>query len=420
MRQGHEAARNAGTERDLVMRLADDDSALLRRQARQVQCPVNPASEQRLAAERWFLQHGLPAVLRPGTLVRRVWYRSVPALAAFAVTMAFSIVVVSVTGKHTIDIDGSPTRTEWFILGIVVLVLPAAAVVGWLVSRAENPRVRAAISAVALAVAALSTVFGGPSAFIVVDVIVEGVVIVAILLCTATGIGSILGWAVRVTLANLASAGSMLLRALPVMLLTVLVFFNGPVWTMASTVSRARLWMALLFLFLIAAAFLVSSTLGRVRPILQPEAKQPEDAEKLTGTPFETLPDRPRRVPLSKAEQANVVFVVALSQIVQVLTVAVVTGLLFLTLGLILVSPEMLAGLTGNGSSDGQLLGMTLPIPDALIQVTMFLTSLTFMYLAARAVGDKEYRGQYLDPLIDDLRLTLVARDRYRTATAAR
>ncbi|MDZ4264701.1 MAG: hypothetical protein U1D00_03195 [Mycobacterium sp.] len=380
---------------------------------------MKPATGQRLAAERWFLRHGLPAVLRPGTLVRRVWYRSVPALAAFAVTMAFSIVVVGVTGKHTIDIDGTPTRTEWFILAIVVLVLPAAAVVGWLVSRVEDPRVRGAISAVALAVAALSTVFGGPSALIFVDVIVEGVVIVAILLCTATGIGSILGWAVRVTLANLASVGSMLLRALPVMLLTVLVFFNGPVWTMASTVGRARLWMALLFLFAIAAAFLVSSTLGRVRPILRPEAKQPEDAEKLTGTPFETLPDRPRRVPLSKAERANVVFVVALSQIVQVLTVAVVTGLLFLTLGLILVSPEMLAGLTGNGSTDGQLLGMTLPIPDALIQVTMFLTALTFMYLAARAVGDKEYRGQYLDPLIDDLRLTLVARDRYRTATAA-
>ena len=49
----------------------------------------------------------------------------------------------------------------------------------------------------------------------------------------------------------------------------------------------------------------------------------------------------------------------------------------------------------------------------------MFLSALTFMYLAARAVGDKEYRAQFLDPLIDDLRLTLVARDRYRTATAA-
>nr|WP_256736181.1 hypothetical protein [Mycolicibacterium hippocampi] len=405
-------------EAHLVMRLADDDNASQLSAAPRVQCSVSPTSEQRLAAERWFLRHGLPAVLRPGTLVRRVWIRSVPALAAFATTMAFSIVTVTVTGRHTIDIDGTPTRTEWFILAIVVLVLPVAAVVGWLASRVDDVRIRIVISAVSVAVAALSTVFGGPTAFILVDVIVEVVVIAAILLCTATGIGSILGWAARMTIGNLASVGSMLLRALPIMLLTVLVFFNGPVWTMASTVSRGRLWTALIFLFTIAAAFMVSSTLSRVRPILDPGAKQPADAQNLVGTPFETMPDRPRRVRLSTYERANVVFVVSLSQIAQVLTVAVVTGLLFLALGLILVSPELLAALTGDGPSDGQFLGMTLPIPDALMQVTMFLTALTFMYLAARAVGDKEYRGQFLDPLIDDLRLTLVARDRYRTATA--
>ena len=39
------------------------------------------------------------------------------------------------TGKHTIDIDGSPTRNEWFILVLLVLVLPVAAAVGWAVSR---------------------------------------------------------------------------------------------------------------------------------------------------------------------------------------------------------------------------------------------------------------------------------------------
>ncbi|MGE0782050.1 hypothetical protein [Mycolicibacterium sp.] len=381
---------------------------------------MNTASAQRLAGERWFLGHGLPAVLRPGTLVRRVWPRSAPALAAFAVVMAVSILVVTVTGKHTIDIDGTPTRTEWFVLGMVVLVLPAAAAVGWLVSRITSAGQRSAVSTAAVAVAAVSTVFGGPSASIFVDAVVETIVIVGILLCTATGIGSISGWAARMMLANLASVGSLLLRALPVMLLTVLVFFNGPVWTMAATVSRARMWLALWFLFLIAASFLVSSTMNRVRPILDPQAKQPEDAEKLVGTPFEAMPDRPRRVPLSRTERLNVSVVLALSQIIQVVTVALVTGLLFFVFGLILISPELLAALTNGGAPDGQLLGMTLPVPQALIHITMFLTALTFMYLAARAVGDKEYRQEFLDPLIEDLRLTLVARDRYRTATVAR
>ena len=375
-------------------------------------------TDQRESAERWFLERGLPYVLRPGVLVRRVWLRSAPALAAFGVMMLFSIIVVAVTGKHTIDIDGSPTRAEWFVLAVVVVVVPVASVAGWLVSRISDSGLRAATVVVSLALAALGAIFGGPSPHVLVDAITEAIVIAAILLCTATGIGAVLGWAVRIMLTNLASIGDLFVRALPVLLLTMLVFFNGPAWKMAATVTRGRLWLALLFLVLIAASFLLSGTMGQVRPILAPEAKRPEHAQMLVGTPFEQLPDRPRRKPLSKAERINVVFVLALSQFVRVLTVALSTGLIFLVFGLILISPNLLIELTGQGRFDGEILTMTLPIPQALIQMVMFLTALTFMYLAARAVGDKEYRAQYLDPLVEELLLTLVARDRYRTATA--
>lgn len=375
-------------------------------------------TDQRESAERWFLERGLPYVLRPGVLVRRVWLRSAPALAAFGVMMLFSIIVVAVTGKHTIDIDGSPTRAEWFVLAVVVVVVPVASVAGWLVSRISDSGLRAATVVVSLALAALGAIFGGPSPHVLVDAITEAIVIAAILLCTASGVGAVLGWAVRIMLTNLASIGDLFVRALPVLLLTMLVFFNGPAWKMAATVTRGRLWLALLFLVLIAASFLLSGTMGQVRPILAPEAKRPEHAQMLVGTPFEHLPDRPRRKPLSKAERINVVFVLALSQFVRVLTVALSTGLIFLVFGLILISPSLLIELTGQGRFDGEILTMTLPIPQALIQMVMFLTALTFMYLAARAVGDKEYRAQYLDPLVEELLLTLVARDRYRTATA--
>ena len=144
-----------------------------------------------------------------------------------------------------------------------------------------------------------------------------------------------------------------------------------------------------------------------------------EPADGLAGTPFEHLPQPPRRGALSATERANVAFVLALSQLVQVLTVAIVTGVIFLVFGLILISPELLEAWTHGSPSDGQFLGMTLPIPNALIQISLFLTALTFMYLAAKAVSDKEYRERFVEPLLEDLRLTLVARDRYRMAVAA-
>ncbi|CAN5306337.1 integral membrane protein [soil metagenome] len=379
--------------------------------------PIEAAD--RVAAESWFLAHGLPAVLRPGALVRRIWPRSAPALAGFAVLMANSVLVVLVSGKHTIDIDGTPTRSEWFVLGLLLLVVPIAGWVGWWVSGLSQRR-RSVASGVSVVVSYAGAIFGGVTAKDSVNLLMDTVVIAAIFVCTATGIGSILGWSARVTAANLASVGSLFVRALPVVLLTVLVFFNSYVWLMAALVSRARLWVALLFLFAIAAVFLVSSTLDRVNPILDPNAKKAEDAQSLTGTPFESMPDRPRRVPLSRTERVNVAFVLGLSQIAQVLMVAAVTSSIFFVLGLILLSPELLAAWTRNGSSDGDFLGMTFPVPQSLIQTTMFLGALTFMYISARAVGDADQRTRFLDPLVEDLRLTMVARDRYRTYTAAR
>src|SRR3954471_24072996 len=298
---------------------------------------------QRRAADAWFLDRGLPAVLRPGALVRRLWPRSAPALAGLAVFMANSALVVAVTGKHTIDIDGHPTRTEWFVLALLVLVLPVAVLVGWLVSRIATVRGRSVAATGAVSVAIAGGVLGGPSPRALVGLVFEGVVIAAILALTACGAGSILAWAVQMTTSNLAAAGSMVTRALPLLLLTILVFFNSPVWLMAATISRPRLWLALLFLTAIAAVFVVSVTRDRVKPMLESDDPARGHSERLAGTPFETMPDPPAVRPLTRIERSNVMFVGAASQLSQILIVAAMISLLFLILGLILLSPELLA-----------------------------------------------------------------------------
>ena len=148
---------------------------------------------QRRAADAWFLARGLPAVLRPGALVRRVWPRSAPALAAFAVFMVNSALVVVTTGKHTINIEGQPTRTEWFVLALIVLVLPIASIVGWLVSRISTLRGRTVAATVAVVIAIAGGLLGGPSPRVFVDLIFEAIVVAVILALTASGAGSVLG-----------------------------------------------------------------------------------------------------------------------------------------------------------------------------------------------------------------------------------
>jgi archaellum component FlaG (FlaF/FlaG flagellin family) len=115
---------------------------------------------------------------------------------------------------------------------------------------------------------------------------------------------------------------------------------------MASTVSRPRLWLAILFLTAIAAAFVVSVTVERVRPMtgtLEPAADR---TTRLAGTPFDTMADPSNVKPLNRAERLNVYLVVAIAQLAHIFVVAVVTALLYFVLGLILLSPELLAAWT--------------------------------------------------------------------------
>ena len=374
-----------------------------------------PSSADRMAAESWFLARGLPAVLTQRARLRKVGSRSVPALAGLGTISACLLIIYLLTGSTDVDVDGLPTTAEWFALTVFALALPLAFVAGWLVARTMTARVRAAASIpfgiAAMAIPALLHDAAGA--------VVMAVAVVLALVLTASGFGSVLGWAGRLTLSQLAAVGDLLVGALPVVLLTVLVFFNSPVWVMASTISRERLWVAVAFLVAIAATFVVSRLLNQAKPTLESATASARHAERLEGTPFEDLPDLDEPDRLTRLERFNVVFVLAATQIAQILMVAVVTGIIFVLLGLIVLSPELLALWTRNGPSDGTVLGMTIPVPQALIHVTMFLAALTFMYVSARAVVDAEYRERFLDPLIDDLELTLLARNRYRAHVRA-
>jgi hypothetical protein len=364
----------------------------------------------RRAAERWFLDRGLPSVVTQRARLRAVWSRSAPTLTGFAVLAGCVLAVFFLTGHTGVDIDGEPSTVEWVVLAIVVISLPLAAFAGWIVARLVTNRAQTVASTISVAFCAVAETISGGALALLMTAAAVGLT----LALTASGVGSIIGWAIKLTLSQLAAAGALLIRALPVVLLSVLVFFNTYVWVMAAVISETRFWLAIALLVVIAGVFVVSGTFEKASPLLEKATASARHAERLVDTPFEHMSDPDEPDALTKGEWLNVVFVLAATQLAQILMVAVVTASIFFLLGLIVLSPELLAAWTRNGSSDGNLLGMTLPIPQALIHVTLFLAALTFMYISARAVGDGEYRSRFLDPSIDDLKLTLLARNRYR------
>ena len=369
------------------------------------------------AAESWFLERGLPFVLTRRARWRRLWPRSAPILAAYGTLQACVLPIYLITGGHDVEITGEPTTSQLIVLAIIGLALPLMAIVGWLVSRSRSGRTRAGIATIAVVtVACVAATVGGAT-----DLAQGAVVVAAVLMLTGCGVGSVVGWAVRTMLSHLATVGALVVRALPVVLLTALVFFNTYVWLMAATISGNRLGLAMAFLVSIAAAFVISATRERVKPMLQSTAalpNDPKDTERLADTPFATLPDAADCAPLKRAERLNVIFVLATSQLAQIVVVAVVTATIYLILGVIILDPSLLNEWTHTYKSTATVLGFTLPVPDSLIHMTLFLGALTFMYISARAAGDAEYRSTFLDPLIEDLHTTLIARNRYRGAVA--
>ena len=193
------------------------------------------------AAESWFLERGLPSVLTRRARWRRLWPRSAPMLAAYATQQACVLPIYLITGGHDVEITGEPTTSELIVLVIVGLTLPLMAIVGWVVSRSRSGRTRAGVATIAVViVACVAATVAGAS-----QLAQEAVVVAVVLILTGCGAGSVVGWAVRMMLSHLATVGALAVRALPVVLLTALVFFNGYVWLMAAILSRPRLWLAI-------------------------------------------------------------------------------------------------------------------------------------------------------------------------------
>lgn len=366
-------------------------------------------------AESWFLERGLPSLLTTRGRWRRLWSRSAPMLAAYATMLCWTVPILFLTGGKTeVVIEGEPSVEEWSLLGLIGLAPLAMALAGWWVSRISERRYRAIASTAALTIVGVVIVVEmGPSHL--PEVFVTAAVFMVL---TGCGVGSVVGWAMRMTLSHLTSIGGLAVRALPVVLLTTLVFFNGNVWLMSSTISGDRLAVAIAFLVGIAAAFVVSATAERVRPMLRSQTAVAKDSDRLAATPFEAMPDPSSSPRLTRAERVNVVFVLAASQLAQITVVAALTASIYATLGLIVLTPALLKEWTRTADSDTTVLGLTVPVPDSLIHLCLFLGALTFMYVSARAAGDDDYRSNFVDPLIDDLHATLTARNRYRNRMA--
>jgi hypothetical protein len=236
---------------------------------------------------------------------------------------------------------------------------------------------------------------------------------------TALHARPIVGWALARTFGSLRTLLPMTTRALPMLLLFItFLFINTEVWQVASNLSAGVLWLTVLLFALLGIAFLL------VRLPEEVDRTDDDVDERLLldacrGTPLEgmchELLEDPEADPAAYAEVTgferwNLILVLVIIQSVQVLLLAVaVFGFLVLFGSLVMTEPVMHSWL------DRRIEGVT----PQLIQVATFLAAFSGLYLTVSTVTDETYREQFFGSVLREMEravglraVYLAARDR--------
>jgi hypothetical protein len=367
----------------------------------------------------WFLHRGLPLVLTRRVRSRALIERSAPMVSGIGAVIALTMTLTELT-------DGDPDYGLVIRLGVLTLLLIAAPFALYLLHRSGTTRSEAGRTSAALLVMALF-VFGLPfadsgfSGIAAAEIVGFAVVAVLAIWLTYVGIGSIVLWAFRFAWFQVGALGTLMSRALPLLMLTVVVYFTGELWQLAARMTRERLWQTIGFLAVVAILFMVTTIRDEVKALRDDRAGQTEPARLLEGTPLATADAHsPVRTPLSFAEQVNVVAVMVVAQAIQVVLFTAGLFAFFVALGVVAV-PDDVAVLwsseetcaVGEPPCAGTWFGIHVPIAQTVVHVSLFVAVLSGLYFTVSTSVDPIYRERFFDPLISDVAVSLAGRDAY-------
>ncbi|MCV7299096.1 hypothetical protein H7J93_05520 [Mycobacterium barrassiae] len=371
------------------------------------------------SVHEWFLRRGLPLVLTRRVRSHALIERSAPMVSGIGALIALTMTLAELT-------DAEPDYGYAIRLGVLTLLLVAAPFALYLLhrsgtTRGEAGRMSGALLVMALFVFGLPFADSGFSGLAAAEIVGFAVVAVLAVWLTYLGIGSIVLWAFRFAWLQFGALGTLMSRALPLLMLTVVVYFTGELWQLASRMTRQRLWQTIGFLALVAIIFMVTTIRDEVMALRNDRAEQTNPAKLLEGTPLAIADGHtPARTPLSLAEQVNVVAVMVVAQAIQVVLFTGGLFAFFVALGIVAV-PDDVAVLwsseescpVGEPPCAGTWFGVHVPVAQTVVHVSLFVAVLSGLYFTVSTSVDPIYRERFFDPLVSDVAVSLAGRDAY-------
>jgi hypothetical protein len=366
----------------------------------------------RRATERWFIHRGLPHFIHPYRATDDVFTRLLPVLA----TLAF-LQVLSDAGDE-----------GWSVWINMLAIIGAVAFLGGVIVAANLARKRPAFSRPRrVGVVELSIFVGVPSLVPLtrVDVVgALGILVLNLALLGVIDVGTSFGlvpmarWTLGHALHRLASAASVLLRALPLLLLIVIVVFvNMEAWQVADGLRWGAVVAVIALFFALGGAFAVLRVPRQIGEGIVPVTTLPD---ALPDGLEVDVPEDPRPVPpLSRRERANIALVVLVSEGILIALVVLMMFGFLVAFGMLAVSepvverwldaePEVLASL--------HFLGQDMVLTPVLVKVSAFLAALSGLSFTVSLLSDATYQDEFLSDLDDDLGEAFAVRAAYRAS----
>ena len=383
----------------------------------------------RRAVETWFRRRGLPLMVRSDKRGSRLLQRSVPALVfllALDPLLSFLTFLIDVSDAEFARRVNN-TAYVFALLAVTVAALVVPILLGFLASKVM-PRIGTggrwvmAITVLVLNVVVLPVIDWrtGLRSQLWVSLTINAVATLLVLVFVYVGAGSILSWGLRKALSELGAVGRMATKALPLLVLVVIfAFFSTEMWQIASALQRWRLWAVVALFAVLGVLFMVARLDEELRKMIDKVSTDRIDdlAGVLRGTPLAQLVDgapiEPRK--LSRGERANISLVLFLAQLLQIVVLTFLVFCVLIVLGALAIDWTVIDSWLGEGASEkaGTLFGIKLPLSHALVQVSLFLSVFSGLYFTASAATDQHYREAFFDPLLDDVRVSLAARQVY-------
>ncbi|WP_410576601.1 hypothetical protein [Amycolatopsis sp. lyj-108] len=381
----------------------------------------------RRAADAWFRRRGLPMVIHRRRRGAGMLRRSTPGLVFLSL---LDLLLAGLLKLLDVPEDVLAARMREsgvaYVLGVLaltfaVVVVPVIAgrLMAKLLRALHRTRVRLAVMAATIGFWLLVLPLGERLTGLVswehplwAAVLANLAALAVLMLLVRIGVGSILTWAARSAVAQVRAIGTLASRALPLLLLVVMFsFFTAELWQAVERLTPGRLWLVVGFLVLIGAVFLASMLSDEIKE-LKSWTVEP-GAPVLRGTPFDDDTPPPDRRALTKIERLNIALVLFFAQAVQIVAFGVLVFAFFIVFGVLILRPEVVTQFAGRESAPGTLLGVPLPVSSALVNVSVFLAVFSGLYFAASTATDARYRRSFFEPLLEDVKVSLAARDIY-------